>query len=72
MKNHNDSVHISPERRAFEFRYVSATAVTRIIKKLKNTKARGVDGIPSEIWKKGLNVLASPIAIGLPKNEVPS
>ena len=36
--------------------------MTRIIKKLKNTKATGTDGIQTEVWKKGVVVLAGPIA----------
>ena len=46
----------------FSFRYVTAGDVTRTIKSLNNTKAEGVDSIPSSVLKKGVAVLASPIA----------
>jgi hypothetical protein len=46
----------------FSFKFVSAGDVTRIIKELKNTKAEGVDSIPTDVWKKGVVVLAGPIA----------
>ena len=46
----------------FSFRYVTAGDVTRIIKSLNNTKAEGIDNIPTDVLKKGVTVLASPIA----------
>ena len=46
----------------FSFKFVTAGDITRIIKDLKNTKAEGVDDIPTEVWKKGVVVLAGPIA----------
>lgn len=46
----------------FSFRFVTAGDVTRIVKDLNNTKAEGLDGIQTDVWKKGLAVLASPIA----------
>ena len=48
--------------KTFSFRFVTPGSVTRIIKRLKNTKAMGVDEIPTEVWKKGVTVLAGPIA----------
>ncbi len=59
MKNSVNDEH--PTDR-FSFKFVSAGDVTRIIKELKNTKAEGVDNIPTEVWKKGVAVLAGPIA----------
>ena len=46
----------------FSFRFVTAGDVTRIVKDLNNTKAEGVDDLQTDVWKKGLVVLASPIA----------
>ena len=45
----------------FSFKFVTAGDITRIIKYLKNTKAEGVDDIPTEVWKKGVVVLAGPM-----------
>ena len=56
------SVHANSTKTAFEFRYVTAGDVTRIVKNLKNTSAIGVDGVSTEVLKKGINVLASPLA----------
>jgi hypothetical protein len=47
---------------SFSFKFVTAGDITRIIKDLKNTKAEGVDNIPTDVWKKGVVVLAGPIA----------
>ena len=47
---------------SFAFKFVTAGDITRIIKELKNTKAEGVDNIPTVVWKKGVVVLAGPIA----------
>ena len=47
---------------SFSFKFVTAGDITRIIKALKNTKAEGVDNIPTAVWKKGVVVLAGPIA----------
>ena len=46
----------------FSFKFVTAGDITRIIRELKCTKAEGVDKIPTEVWKKGVVILASPIA----------
>ena len=46
----------------FSFNFVSAGEVSRIIKRLKKTKAMGIDEIQVEVWKKGVVVLAGPIA----------
>ena len=37
----------------FEFNFVNASKITKIISNLKNTKALGVDNIATEVWKKG-------------------
>jgi hypothetical protein len=47
---------------SFSFKFVTAGDITRIIKDLKNTKAEGVDNIPTDVWKKGVVILAGPIA----------
>ena len=49
-------------KKNFSFTFATAGSVTRIIKKLKNTTAMGVDEIPIQVWKKGVVVLAGPIA----------
>ena len=41
---------------------MTAGDVTKIIRSLNNTKAEGVDNIPTEVLKKGVTVLAGPIA----------
>ena len=60
-KKKNESIH-EGSNKTFSFNFVTPGTVTRIIKRLKNTKAMGVDEIQTEVWKKGLVVLASPIA----------
>ena len=65
---HIDSVHEGKEpcstndSETFSFKYVTAGSVTRIIKRLKNTKSLRIDEIQTDVWKKGVAVLASPIA----------
>ena len=49
-------------QKKFAFKFVSASDVTRIIRKLNSTRAEGTDGIPTEVLKKGAAVLAGPIA----------
>ena len=49
-------------KKNFSFTFVTAGSVTRIVKNLKNTTAMGVDEIPTQVWKKGVVVLAGPIA----------
>ena len=46
---------------AFYFKTVSPELVKRIILRLKNSKATGIDGIPTTILKKGVDVLVFPI-----------
>ena len=46
----------------FEFNFVNASKITKIISNLKNTKALGVDNIATEVWKKGKITLSGPIA----------
>ena len=48
--------------KTFNFSFVTPGSVTKIIRRLKNTKALGVDKIQTEVWKKGVAVLAGPIA----------
>jgi hypothetical protein len=49
-------------KKNFSFTFATTGSVTRIIKNLKNTTAMGVDEIPTQVWKKGVVVLAGPIA----------
>ena len=56
-KNFESSV-----KNTFNFRFVTAGDITRIVRNLNNTKAIGTDGISTEVLEKGINVLASPIA----------
>jgi hypothetical protein len=48
--------------RGFSFSFASAGRVAKTIKKLKNTEALGLDGIPVSVLRKGVNLLAAPIA----------
>ena len=50
------------ETKIFAFKFVTAGQITKIIKKLNNTKALGVDNIGTDVWKKGVISLAGPIA----------
>ena len=50
------------KKKTFSFTFLNAGRVTQIIKSLKDTKAMGVDEIPTQVWKKGVVVLAGPIA----------
>ena len=52
---------LTPPRR-FEFSFANASKVARIIRGLSSTGALGNDGIPVNILKLGVNILASPIA----------
>jgi hypothetical protein len=45
----------------FNLRTVSVAEVKKIILRLKNSKATGVDGIPTCVLKRGVEVLAHPI-----------
>ena len=58
-KNPENDEHPSDK---FSFKFVSAGDITRIVRELKCTKAEGVDKIPTEVWKKGIVILAGPIA----------
>jgi hypothetical protein len=51
-----------PKSRSFKFSYASATRITQIVKGLSSTEALGVVNIPVSVWKKGIKVLASPVA----------
>jgi hypothetical protein len=46
----------------FAFSFASAGKIAKTILALKNTDALGLDGIPVSVLKKGVEVLASPIA----------
>jgi hypothetical protein len=58
-KNPENDEHPSDK---FSFKFVTAGDITRIVRELKCTKAEGVDKIPTEVWKKGIVILAGPIA----------
>ena len=47
---------------AFHFSFASAGKISKVISAMKSTEALGLDGIPVSILKKGVDVLASPIA----------
>ena len=57
-----DGITNSDTKKSFSFKFVTAGSVTRIIKKLRNTKATGTDETQTETWKKGVAVLEGPIA----------
>ena len=46
----------------FCFSFASAGKIAKVITSLKNTDALGLDGIPTSVLKKGVEVLASPLA----------
>jgi hypothetical protein len=52
----------SPRCRTFEWTYLSAAKVAKEIRQLNPTKALGTDGILVIVLKKGLEVLALPLA----------
>ena len=58
-KNPENDEHPSDK---FSFKFVTAGDITRIVRELECTKAEGVDKIPTEVWKKGIVILAGPIA----------
>ena len=62
LNSHAALIHTTSVKDS-EFKFVTAGDVTRIVRRLNNTKAVGVDGIATEVLKKGINVLASPMAI---------
>ena len=57
-----DLKNTSSAEKPFEVNFVTAGDITRIVTNMKNTKAIGVDGISTEVLKKDISVLASPIA----------
>ena len=57
-----DLKNTSSAEKPFEVNFVTAGDITRIVRNMKNTKAIGVDGISTEVLKKDISVLASPIA----------
>jgi hypothetical protein len=46
----------------FCFKFFNANRIAKTIKGLNNTEALGMDGIPTSVLKKGVEVLAGPIA----------
>jgi hypothetical protein len=53
---------LPPKSRSFEFSFASVTRITQILKRLSTTEALGVDNVLVSVWKKGIQVLASPVA----------
>ena len=52
-----------PEQsRDFSWKFPNAGRISRIVGDLGSTEALGIDGIPVSVLKKGVSVLASPIA----------
>ena len=49
-------------QRKFSFKFVNASNITKIISRLNNTKALGVDELGTDVLKKGVISLAGPIA----------
>ena len=62
-------------KKNFEFTYVNAVSVAKIVKGLKNSSSLGIDKIPTAAWKLGIEILAAPIAklinLSLSKGIVP-
>ena len=52
---------LKDQKSAFTFNFVTPRNMTRIIGRLKNTRAIAMDEIETEVWKKGVTVLAGPI-----------
>lgn len=50
------------EKRPFAFSFASAGKIAKTVKGLNPTEALGHDGIPVSVWKKGIDVLAAPVA----------
>jgi hypothetical protein len=46
----------------FYFNFLNAKRITKTIKGLNNTEALGMDGIPTSVLKKGVEVMARPIS----------
>ena len=73
LKNHVASVH---QEKKFNFTFVNAVSIAKIIKGLKNTSSLGIDKIPSAAWKMGVEVLAGAVAkvinLSLSTGKVPN
>ena len=50
-----------PINEKFEFQFETKQSVKKIIKGLNNTSAIGVDMIPTQAWKLGVDFLAGPV-----------
>ena len=72
---HLSSAHEGKKHSKFKFKYVSAGAVAKIIKGLKNSSATGIDKIPTAAWKLGVEILSGPVAklinLSLSSGKVP-
>jgi hypothetical protein len=58
----DDDLQETPYVPPFFFKFENAKKITKLIKGLNNTKAIGMDGIPTSVLKKGVEVLAGPIS----------
>jgi hypothetical protein len=52
------SRHVPP----FHFKFSNAKRTSEAIKGLNNTEAMGVDGIPTLVLKKGVEILVGPVS----------
>jgi hypothetical protein len=58
----NNDLQETPNVPPFFFKFANAKKITKIINGLNNTEALGMDGIPTSLLKKGVEVLAGPIS----------
>jgi len=61
-KNPDENSSLKSGKTKFNFAFASAGRIAKVIKGLGSTEALGVDGIPVSILKKGVGILAAPIA----------
>jgi hypothetical protein len=46
----------------FTFKFADAGRVARVIKSIGSSEALGIDGIPISVYKKGVEIIAGPLA----------
>jgi hypothetical protein len=60
----------------FHFKFANAKRTSKVIKDLNNTETLGMDGIPTSVLKKGVEILAGPVShlvnSSLAKGRVPA
>ena len=54
---HSPTAHMKPAEAKFSFKPISVPQVVRIIKKLLNSKATGIHGIPNKTLKETANII---------------